>query len=176
MRHRTCLQIPPRLNFFLSPHLSTSNPTNMAGQQLLPPDLEVRASILRKKLIEPISKPDRAPVGLDTELEKSCKAPNIWLDAGFKAWYAWFCLDSNTRTDLATLPEPDLQKIAHCIQYTTSHETVDSLFRHLFEVSSRKRHRLSECSKWFYIDILLNIDRMARQTHFCSSKQRSCYY
>lgn len=105
------------------------------AQQLLP-DLAQKTSALGKKLVEPVLRADRSPVGLDAALESSClqETRNVWLEAGFQAWYAWFCADSNTR---AALSDSDLRKIAHSVCSIKSHDTVQALFEHLFYKSYR---------------------------------------
>lgn len=109
----------------------------MAAQQLSP-DLTQRASILGRKLLEPVHRADRSPVGLDAALESSClQVRNIWLDAGFQAWYAWFCTDHDTRAALAHLPDSDLREIAHYVCSIRPHDTIQALFEHLFHKSFR---------------------------------------
>lgn len=103
----------------------------MAAQQLLPN--------LAKKVVEPVLRADRSPIGLDAALESSCLQDirNIWLDAGFQAWYAWFCVDHDTRAALAQLPESDLHEIACSICSIRPHDTIQALFDHLFYKSFR---------------------------------------
>ncbi|KUI63846.1 hypothetical protein VM1G_12025 [Cytospora mali] len=107
--------------------------------QQLPPELAELANSLHKKLTEPVFRADRAPIRLDTALESSCRqeAHNIWLEAGFQAWYAWFCVDSNTKATLAELSSLHLSEIASFVCSIRPHETIQNLFEHLFYKSFR---------------------------------------
>lgn len=91
-------------------------------------------SQLATKLREPVkANPPRAPVGLDTKLnESTCQETrNIWLDAGFHAWVAWFRSDATTKAALARLQE-DLRRIAQYLCRVEPDDTVQSLVEHLF--------------------------------------------
>lgn len=110
----------------------------MSSQELLP-DLAQKASVLGKKLMEPVHRVDRSPVGLDNALESTCLqgARNIWLETGFQAWYAWFSVDSHTQAALDELPVSDLRAIAQFVCSIRPHNTVQCLFEHLFHKSFR---------------------------------------
>lgn len=113
----------------------------MTAQQLRP-DLTQKASILGEKLIKRVNT-TRSPVGLDAALGSSCRqeARNIWLDAGFQAWYAWFCIDNITQKALAELPDSDLREIARLVSSVKPDDTVQTLFWHLFHGAYRGASR-----------------------------------
>lgn len=97
------------------------------------------ATKLHEHVRNHVRNPERSPDKLDWTLEESCRqeARNIWLDAGFQAWYAWFCSDNDTKATLARLPDLELREIAQSVCSIKPDATVQTLFEHLFYKSFR---------------------------------------
>ncbi|KUI66551.1 hypothetical protein VM1G_11441 [Cytospora mali] len=127
----------------------------MSARQL-PPHLEQKVDTLKQSLETPLAATwtYKAPTGFDDALEESCRegARNVWLNAGFQAWYAWFKVGRTAQEALKELPEPDIWEIARSVCSIQPDDTVQTLFQHIFHGSNRssKRRRLLQSKSYSY--------------------------
>lgn len=86
---------------------------------------------------------ERSPMGLYAQLEATSEGATeeVWiilLDAGFKAWYAYFVAEPSIRHCIVGgLPSSELRALATSLCEVEAHKDVKDLFHYLFNVSHR---------------------------------------
>lgn len=102
--------------------------------------------------------PSRTPNHFDEQLKKSCKERprNLWLDKGFKAWFAYIQTDQKTRSAIDSLDEPSRKEGAESLGKIIPHLTVQNLFQHILYEANRGKDRrgkyLPSTNQSFYTD------------------------